>query len=394
MLRVFLSICLSILTLAVTAQFCASEKRITPENYLLQYHGIRKAVIARAKTENIDVLDVLNSCSEDPCASELCLHNRFIYSDFILYFELEDKFSKHSSVDPRAFKEALLKQRDDLYVQWLSALSNHSKNDYCEWEESDVRGESLEAFWNRGSERFYWLETIVRHMNGRPSKRKKARLVVYETLDARTLFSSIMSGHGMDFIQSESGQKAISRMQEALGEADGDLWGAALQCAEMKAEEALKVLGIVSAQRMYLIRDYKSWMDQNLSEDEFSNQWDALAQSSAIYFNIETISMRKGSSWNYPTGVEAVSHKSYHFYTTAYLGYQLAKAGFSKQESVKEATRPARKYKRGIVFPGLLHNIWLRNSLNASTVGDYGSVISEQREGAEWGWQLYQVENN
>tara|TARA_B110000046_G_scaffold146662_1_gene154025 strand:+ start:3979 stop:4869 length:891 start_codon:yes stop_codon:yes gene_type:complete len=293
-------------------------------------------------------------------------------------------------MERQEFEMMLLKLRDFLYHEWLDTIEYQVPNGYHEWEGKDVVGESLSVFQQRGSKKFALIELMLKRFNSKPSKRNPARLFAYDFLDARTPFSSIMTATSFELIERIEGRQAIDSFYENLKNprSHQNLWSLALESSEQNHERALSILSTVAAQRIYLIRDYKVWMENNLDSLEYDLQMQSLKLGSQAYFNIETAAFSMPLSWNYPNDVLGNSAKSYHFYTTAMLSYQLAKQGYDKETCIKEATRAGKNYKRGIQIPGLVHNIWLKNKLNAGTVGDYRQVIHEQILGAEWGFSL------
>jgi hypothetical protein len=378
-------------TFLCAAQFCDGHKRITPQNYLLKYYRIQNDIFKKVKSDSMSILEAIANCdSPEHMYDEKCLHNHFLFVDFILYFELEEHYRRRSDYSEQEFRMALMNLRDLLYKNWMESIKYEMPNGYHEWDAIALKGETLEEFKSRGSEKFSLLETMVKRVNPNPRKRDSARWSVHEYLGATTPFSSIMTDQAMELIKTEKGRQAIEIFSENL-ESKADfvnLWQLAIASADMDTIAALTILSSVSAQRMYLIRDFKHWMEENLSQEEYELQMRALKQSSAAYFKIETVASAMPMGWNYPDGVGAKSTKSYHFYTTAMLAYQLAKRGFDRETVIKEATRPAKKYKRAIQIPGLAHNIWLRNTWNASTVGDFKQVLVEQKLGAQWGYNL------
>lgn len=383
------------ISLLCFGQFCERDKRITPENYLIKYYSIKRDIVKRIKADSaLDVLDVLSTCTNEGCRSEICLHNRFLFTDFLLYFQLTDDYERYSRYEGSTYYHQLLRTRDSLYGAWLGALSFRMANNYCEWESDDLSNTTEAAFHSLGSKRFAWLETLTKPFNSKPSARKRARREIHAFLDARTPFSGVMSLEAIQFIQELEHRQSIQCLAESmmLNECDIDLYSMALLCANGNAKVALNMLGVLSAQRMYLIRDWKAWMEQNMTETEFNACFDALKQSSLVYFQIESRANRCGAGRNYPNLQEGQSDKSYHFYSTARLAFHLAELGFDEETTIRESCRPGNKYKRFIKLPGILHNIWLRNDLTAGTVGDYRSVTNEQRMGAEWGWTLHQAQ--
>lgn len=389
-----LTLCILLLSVAlpIKAQFCDKAYRITPQNYLLKYYGIHQDIKRMVKTEGLDVLSVLAGKSEVNELSEICLHNRFLFTDFILYFDLEKRYARYSTLGFSAFEKRLMSMRDSLYTAWLSQIKIGQETGYHEWETHDVKGLSLREFQNLGSQKFSIMERIIKRVTIQPSNRNQARKMVNQYLDARTPFSAIMSANCFDLVSHEEGRNAIHQLYSNLLNPgmSKNLWDLTLESAVGDTNLALQLLSSVSAQRMYIIRDYKVWMEQNLDSNTYAQYMEAFKVASAIYFKIETDANSRQIGWNYPFNAKGKSPKSYHFYTTAMLAYQLAKAGFDQEKCIKESTRPGKKYKRAILIPGLVHNFWLRTKLKSSTVGDYRQVIKEQAMGARWGYGLAQ----
>ena len=110
-----------------------------------------------------------------------------------------------------------------------------------------------------------------------------------------------------------------------------------------------------------------------------------------IYLLAETAGNRCGSDALFPRSAagDGRSVKNYHFWSEAYLGYLLARKGFSEKESVAAAIRPAELYKKSIQKIGAVYQLYIGVPAYSGTVADVKSVLAEQRAGAEFGYRAF-----
>ncbi len=324
---------------------------------------------------------------------EECAWNRFIFLDFVLYFgQLHNYYSDLSSEE----NIELLKLRDHFYTRWMATLEYGVKTGLAERENEELAGLSVAQFLDRGSKQFSFLEKISSMLNRPPKtdhkkEEKRVQRMVYDHTQARTPFSTLFPIFSLEKGMKPRVQQAISCTTKALENysCQKSLSTVVNSCTQGDSYLNLIILGVFSSQRMYLIRDFKGYLEQNLTEEEFSPLFEALKNSSKIYFQLETLATVCGTDSVYPTPTEkkdSRSAKAYHFWSVAYISYYLTVAGFPKEIVLEEATRTAKKYKSFIRIPGVYYNLWLGLKLNSNTVGDYKQVLSEQAEGALFGY--------
>lgn len=394
---VFSSILL--ISFSAFAQWQKRDVRIDPIFFPLQYWGIHSKVKREMrKTGEENVARYLETCPIQSVAhnEELCLHNRFLFLDFILYYDLVKRYC------PKGMKQAdfalqLARTRDSLYGKWIESLTNYQNDGYFEWEDATLDRIALEEYLTWGSQRFRMLQSVSSVFNRKPSKRNAAKRLVYEKLNAHTPFSSIQPQLGFALAADSNINKNLSVILNALRQ---DTFPEVntfhlLSKTLGSDRKALELLGSLSAQRMYMVRDYRSWLTQQDDLAMETQQLQAFQLSSELYFTLESAGREFGSQVLFPESVKAdsTSFKAYHFWTTALLAYQLAEDGFDEKTVIKEATRPARKYKRFIQIPGILHNLILLRPIRSGTTADFHKVLKEQRLGAQWGYRFFQLKD-
>lgn len=385
----FLLLFLLFLAGSSSAQFCKNNKRIHPVTYPAQYWPIHCSVKHDASKS---LMDQLRNCSDSSKNhdEEVCAHNRFMYTDHVLYYRLSERYKARSErLD--SFEVALGALRDSLYKEWMLTLPEYNYTGYFEWETEDLKGLSLEAFQAKGSENFRQLATVSKVLNRPPPKRKKAKALVHQTLKGRSPFSAIFPYVAFDLMQTPGMAEALECSIERMTKPDDDqhLFEILSECCGSE-EQALYILGALASQRMYLIRDWREWMLQNQTKEVFDANMKVLALASELHFRMETMGRQFGAERLYPKELDASegSTKAYHFWSAALLAHILAKNGCDEEVAIKEATKPAKRYKRFIQFPGFAYNILLLKHPVSGTTADYSNVINEQRAGAAWGFQL------
>ena len=385
--------------------FC-TKKRLTPLNYLSRFFTIKRALIRNLDSKvSPDVFDAIRTCKNTDHAfnQEICAHNRYLFVDQMIYFEQARDFLGYSNVREGEFDLHILRLRDELFRNWMKTLKYQVTTGYVEWEKKDLQKESLSDFLKRGSQLYNILEMLIKPFNmppgrGKVEPRAEARYAVYHMLEARTIFSSIMPRIGFARLEKTNMGEAILCLNEKIQQMDcrENLYELALQCSDNNHEIAVDLLGILACQRFYFIRDFKGWMEQNMDEATFDKMFGYLVKSSEIYYMIQTYTYECTQSNVFPPDIEIGdgSHKPYHFWSTAALAYHLAAHGFDEEISIREALRPAVKYKRGIKIIAIPYHTILGLKWNIGTRADYKQVMKEQELGAEWGYDLYVKTHN
>ncbi|HTL11236.1 MAG TPA: hypothetical protein VL588_02030 [Bdellovibrionota bacterium] len=371
---------------------CAGSTRLTPTNYPTHARSWIRSVTRRAGGpsstlgQRIEAVRALGRDSE----SELCRWNRFLFVDFVLYYQQEAELGARDADGRRA----LLELRDQLHADWERSLSYRVKTGYVESENAPLRGEPIEHFVRRKSTLFGGLQTLASLFNRRPKDPIDAK--VYNYLQARTPFSALMGPTVVYAAQDPRVGRALSCIKQWTRGADGcpsgNIEQAAEDCAaevgfENAADEGLFLLGAFASQRMYLVRDLKGWLEQNLSETDYGAAMAAIQAGAEVHFRAETLAARCGVDVLYPTEIagRAKSAKAYHFWSVAHIARWLRGRGVTPLSAKAAALRPARRYKKMIMIPGVVFNLLLGQPLAAGTVGDYGHVKEEQELGALWG---------
>jgi len=376
-----------------SAQFCKNNTRIHPVKFPLQYWPIHH----RIKRTDKDLFELLSAChtAESDHNEEVCLHNRFLFADFVLYYKLSHRYkAKAANLD--SFELALASVRDSLYHSWMQSIPGSRQTGYFEWEDHDLRDEAFQDFLSRGSQNFRTLETLSSVANRKPSQKNEARTFVYETLHGRTPFSSIFPFEALELIQDSNNLETLRCCIAKLKtpNCSTHLFNLVADCAGSE-EQAMKLLGVLMTQRMYLLRDWRAWLEQNMEPETLENALQALMLSSELHFRMESYGRLEGGAKLFPQELAMTkgSTKAYHFWSTALLGYLLAEQGYDERTVIKEATRPAKRYKRFIQLPGFAFNLALGKQPFSGTTADYRKVIREQRAGAKWGFERRKIKD-
>ena len=380
-----------------TDRFCG--KRISPTNYPRFYKNVTKNIISFIKNHEkltIDkLLDKLLENTNEP-NTEICKWNQFTFVDFILYF---------AQIDQLGLKDQeanIMRRRDELYREWYETLENQDKNNYAEWANHELTNLSLDQFLKKGSQKFRFFEFVSKTLNPKIKKvdvireKKRARYIVQKLLTPRSPFNSIFPKLSLTLAEDENINRAVSCLNTSLDQnnCNQTIWQEALNCTQSQ-EQALQILGVLSSQRMYLIRDFKSYLEQNKTSDKYELIMDTLTKASHIYFQSETKASICGSSTVYPQNINAhhtLSRKSYHFWSVAYIAYYLGRLNFSKDITIKESTRSAIKYKKFIRLPAFIYNLKLGVPLGTN-INEFKGVVSEQKLGANFGRSLSLIED-
>ena len=380
------------------AQHPFQKSRITPQNYFYKFGPIFKT-LKKSFKENPDniilAIEKVCNCESDTISKELCLYNKFVFTDFVLYLEQTKKLKKIFLAPDDSIKLLFSETRDYYFEQWLKQISFQKKNGFHEYENENLKNLTVEELTSKKSEKFSQLNSLVNIMNISPPKKtkneyKRARRDVYDLLKAKTPFNAVMSAEAYLLSQNNSIQESLKclknkwELNKCLSLIDE-----LKSCLNNDSAKYIEILGVLASQRHYFLRDLKGWMEQNHSESEFNDMLFVLKTSSLLYFKIETIGYLRGHKNFYPREIENqyLMRKPYHFWSVAYITKYLKEKGYSDAVVEKEAVFYARKYKRMIAFPGLAYNIWFRLPLRSGTVGDRKNVFQLQKEAVNW--QLY-----
>ncbi|MCK5073622.1 MAG: hypothetical protein KAQ98_09370 [Bacteriovoracaceae bacterium] len=395
---IFILLFLILISKSVFADaFC--EKRLLPTKYPLKYSGMKREITKLINSGQArDFIDAVRIAGNAD-TGEMCSHNRFLFVDFVIYFEQGDDYRRFFSGSERDYMLYLLNFRDELYADWMDTLSYNSKTDYPEWSGRDLKGMSLSEFIALGSEKFSGMEKIIKPFNLQGSYGTLKR-AVNDILMARTPFSSIMPQIAFSRLEHTNIAEVAGCVLKNIDHYDcnDNVFDMAIRCSGGNVELAMDLFGVLGSQRLYLIRDFKAWMEQNMSPAEFNKKFRAIKDASEIYLKMETYGKTCSSGKLLPRNItdglsdeqmQAFTLRPYHFWSMASVSYRLAQYGFLKKDAVAAATKPAKRYKSMIRIPGVIYNILLWKNPAGSTVGNYKKVLKEQELGANWGYDLY-----
>jgi hypothetical protein len=390
---ILILICLFISNVSLAGRYkkakfsTCSYGKITPINYLAYYNITKKRYKRYARNSKgssfqkwSTFLELETTISTNK-SSESCEWNKFILTDFIFYHEQATSlFGVHN-------KLLFLELRDEFYKSWLVALEEKTQR-----LEKKSNRTSLNDIHHQ-SNGFEALNSVTNLFNPSPAGKGEvgmAELEVYNLLEGKSVFNSIFSSYAQNlFLNKESlyTAKCISRViSTATGE---NLWNEFQICNKSSAK-ILDILGVLSSQRMYLIRDYKEVMYRNLNDHEYTQVSELFDVTSMIYFQLETYGNKFGHEQIYPVNMKekVFSQKPYHFYSVAFIALKLKKQGYSNEIIKKASVKYARQYKKNIKRVGIIYNILLLQNINKGTVGDYDNVLKEQDLGALFGIEV------
>jgi hypothetical protein len=319
------------------------DKRLTPVNYVFQF-GKHKRALKKIKvnsfTEKMHIYFASNQIQ-----SEVCAWNKFLLVDFIIYFS---QFKKIDIKSPNMIKA--LKMRDALYEKWLT----YNK-------ERPYKG------------RFGLIKKVSRALNRKP-KKNKAKRFVHETLSASSPFNSIMQKKAIELLFDPQITEELRCFLNEVKTMEHKF----LTCTD-NVMRSFEILGALSSQRMYLIRDLAAEFKEDKTEEEYAIFYENSALSSLLYFKLETFGHMYGVKSLFPTDqYDFKSFKPYHFYSVAFIAYTMKVAGYDEKEIRRYAGFYARKYKTSIKLVGLLYNTLLGLPLKNGSVGDAKQIKKEQ----------------
>jgi hypothetical protein len=356
-----LGLVLIIFSLNVSASLCGGS-RLTPSNYPFKYKKIKRIL---KKIESRSFVERFLKLEKDE--SEVCAWNRFLFVDFMLYYNRFKSLRLNQS-------ENLIetsKLRDELYEKWL--VKNRA-GVYSDHRQKDLRGMSFDSFLMLPSEHFGYLTKPLKILNRRPRK-NKARQFVYDHLQARSPFNSIFPKKSMELLlQSET----TDELKCILKNNSLAIKDKVSTCFSTE-KRAIEILGVLASQRMYLVRDFTSWAKQNYDEVTFHQFYTNASLSSLLYFKLETEAHLNGTKSIYIMDSNKIkSAKPYHFYSVAYIAQKMILAGFNHEQIRKNAAFYAKKYKKSIKTIGIIHNLIAGIPLKNGSVGDKKQVLKEQ----------------
>ena len=365
-----------------------NAQRITPSNYMIEYRKIKNEYFNFQKnTTSTNDFNGLISWIEynqendlDP-NDEVCKWNKFIVLDFLIYYsQLDEILGKHHRID-------VLDLRNKYYTDWMKALDNQIQQ--SKKNSKRIPLESIERDLNS----FRSILRLTDLINSKPKPEEndllsKAQLDLYNLLSAKTIFHSIFPDVvKKNLLNAEILNHSKCILEKLTKYSEGEnVWTIATQCGAK--ENALLILGVLSSQRMYLIRDFKLNLFLNLDLVSYNNASELLNVTSLIYFELENYGNKFGASVLYPKGFSEGkfhSSKPYHFYSVAYISSHLKQMGHEDDIIQKIANFYAKKYKVGIKYVGVLYNILLINNLKSGPVSDQEQILIEQSLGAEFG---------
>jgi len=349
--------------------------RITPLNYLTKYKRINKTMKKSSAITFKDKFQQIISVEED--GTEICAWNKFLYVDFNIYF---NRFDELNLAQPLNKKEALI-LRDQLYAQWLTS-NKAAKTPYADHTEKELIGMSYTDFLALRSDKFGYLVPMIKLMNHRPANKRIGKQYVYDLLGARTPFNSIFPKKSFELLLSKEINKALVCINNSDTE---DLIGEIQACTSSK-DQLLDILGVLSSQRMYLLRDLDAWARVNLLKDDYELYYSNASLSSLLYFKLETSASINGLDTVYPLKYvsQIKSFKPYHFYSVAFIAKEMANNGFSEEMIKLTANTYAKKYKKNIKLVGVIYNILGGIRIKNGATGDKDQVIREQILGIEF----------
>jgi hypothetical protein len=351
---------------------CPGDK-ISAMNYLYQYPKIEDRFKDYQNQTNVDALTLwkrfLSSEEDLSSGGADCLWNQFLVTDFIFYFEQTE------SLLGKVNKGDFLKFRDDLYFRWIKQVN----------EDISLAPPQKTSIKSKPNS---FLGQITSYLNKRPEG-KGALREVYDLLEAKSIFESIFSGFIKNMILDEALLVDVRCILNTIKSSSGqNLWSEFQLCSHSK-ERLITILGALSSQRMYLLRDYKVHFYNSLSQKEYNLVSKILDTTSLIYFELETYATVFGHTLVYPQefSSQVKSSKPYHFYSVAFIAQELKKRGYTQHEIKKASIAYARQYKKNIRRVGVVYNLLLGQGLTKGTVRDYEWVIKEQDLGSQFGQQ-------
>jgi hypothetical protein len=390
----FLILCQAILPCTVNAQSIFYKSRLTPQNYFYKYRPMHKAFKNNLKNtphNPITALEKACNCNDLENKKELCLYNKFLFTDFIIYFAQEKKYKRTVPYSTDSLALLLSQTRDYYYNLWLSELNYSTRFNFQEHYSKNLKNISINDYQKKRSSQFPCTHFISKMLNKAPNKNsekehKKARYKVYTLLDTKTPFNSIFTLEAFKIAQDSSIQSGLFCIKEQLKDTiEINILQELKICLNNDSIKHKEILGILSSQRHYLIRDLKSWMEQNMSESEFNKVFEVFKTSSLLYFKMQTYGLNNCAE-NYPDNLideKSCINKPYHFWATYYIANHLRANDFSQQIIEKEALYYSNKYKRKILIPGIAYNLWFRNNIKSGTVGDFRKILLIQKKATE-----------
>jgi len=363
----YLIIILLFISTTALASLCG-EKRLTPSNYPFKYKKVKKILKKHSSNRFVEKFSSLEKND-----SELCAWNRFLFVDFMIYY---NRF-KGIGLDKKTNIVETLKLRDSLYQIWLDKNFDGVYSDYSD---ESLKGESLEDFINRSSQKFGYMTKPLKVLNRRP-KKNKARAYVFDLLDARSPFNSIFPKLAMKLLVENETQIELECILREMKLSFKDKFKSCFS----SEERLLKVLGVLVSQRMYLIRDFSHWAKENYDEGKYNLFYRNASLSSLLYFKLETQAIEYGANEvHIMNSKELKSPKPYHFYSVAFIANQMLKDKFSSIEIRQNASFYAERYKKSISKIGVIYNILSGIKLKHGAVGDKKQVIKEQKLAIEY----------
>ncbi len=328
---------------------------ITAVNYPYYIHTIQSeylVYIEGTSTKEVSINKWNDFLEHHSTNTELCMWNKFILTDFIFYHQQEESFFDNIN------RIAFLELRNKYYTDWLETLRDR---------------DPVET-----KQRFQTLQSFTKLIHFKPGDQLKAE--IHRLLGGRSIFNSIFTEYVEAFLFKDEILSSLNCMQDKLNMSQGYIFDKFLECTRNDKHLLLEILGVLSSQRMYLLRDIQT---KNLDRSELA--YEILKSSSLLYFELEVYAEKNGTQSIYPKNVEGIkSKKPYHFYSVAFIASYLQKMGYENSEIIENSHFYAAKYKNYITKIGIIYNFLLLQSYDKGTVADEEQILREQQFASQW----------
>lgn len=379
-------------------QSICNNIRIKPGNYASIYHDIMLSLKPFLRNRN-KVNDfayqwksflTFNSKNQNN-STEVCRWNKFIFTDFMIYFDQAQNLSKRHKLEYS--KLNLLKLRDEFYSDWLETLKYQHNTGFADYEDEDLSEVPFKDFISRKSSNFKELNSLTDLVSKDSVSNNSDTLInaavndVISLVEARSIFNSIFTSTVFPHLLDKTLSAELTCIKQALESSNVNIYNESLNCVNANKSRLLFILGAVSSQRIYLLRDLKGWVEDNYTKSEFDTFMFNAGESARIYFLLETYSAKWGNKLLYPPSyaTKMSSSKPYHFYSVAFIASHLKEKGYSQKLIHEIAPLSAIQYKKTIQKTGILYNLILGADIESGSVGDKESIINEQKLGAVFG---------
>ena len=394
-------------TLNIDDPLCDGS-RITFLNFPMRYSALVRKLSESASNSNQSVLNWIHSKAV-ATPEEECAWNHFIFLDFAIYFQKISAITPSSeggALSQAQVRETLL-LRDQLLDQWLSLVPAGSSVEGMEWggsnTKSDTKNESFDQYLKKGSQKYKVFQAVgkILHPDSKiilDSVKNPAAAALEMLTLPKTPFSSIMPKEAFYWSAKKEMQSALACIRKSLAtkieheSCDENLFDLAARCANKKEEVALAALGVFSSQRLYVLRDFKTYFEQHFSGAELSDRYQALVDGTSIYFKMETYAQKCGLKSALPTSLsfapDLKTLKAYHFYSQAYLATRMKIQHVDFNDSLNSALAMGKQYKKFTGMAAQVYNIILGNHRLQGAAGDQSEALELQKQGFTFGWNI------